>query len=215
MEPDDAEDHRSATCGSAGHRHRRSAGTSCRPARSWSASTHQRSPIPLQPSNPSDQYTSTSTGGLEMGRGEIWKPPQTATSAHRKSSSQPLIGLLREHQPPSPVLAWFLDLAPFVRREMGPVYDISAGRQPYGKPGGQPRPNSAQGDPVSRRADPPSQVSHALAPRLISTPSQATQWAPTGSHAATQTDNNVPGHPPLLIRYSVVAIDSPEPTRTK
>ena len=161
MEPDDAEDHRSATCGSAGHRHRRSAGTSCRPARSWSASTHQRSPIPLQPSTPPDQYTSTSTGGLEMGRGEIRKPPQAATSAQRKSSLQPLVGLLREHQPPSPVLAWFLDLTPFLRREMRLVYDISVGRQPYGiwraappyfRAGGSSQPSSRSPEPSKPRS---------------------------------------------------------------
>jgi len=50
--PDDAGDHRSATCGSAGRRHRRSAGTSCRRKRIWSASDHPQSPIPLPTSNP-------------------------------------------------------------------------------------------------------------------------------------------------------------------
>ena len=48
-----------------------------------------------------------------------------------------------------------------------------------------------QGDPVSRRADPPSpdrQLSKAI--RLTHTPSHANQWDPTGSQAATQTDNN-------------------------
>ena len=54
-------------------------------------------------------------------------------------------------------------------------------------------PNSTQGDPVSRRADPPSpdrQLSKAI--RLTHTPSHANQWEPTGSQAATQTDNYGP-----------------------
>lgn len=56
----------------------------------------------------------------------------------------------------------------------------------------QLRPISAQGDLVSRRADPPSQVSHALASRLISTTSHAKQWEATGSQAATQTEASGP-----------------------
>ena len=51
-EPDDVEDHRSATCGSAGRRHMRSAGRSYRRTTTWSASNHPQSPIPLPTSVP-------------------------------------------------------------------------------------------------------------------------------------------------------------------
>ena len=51
--PDGTEDHRSATCGSTCHRHKKNAGTSCRHTRTWSTSNHPQSPIPLPISNPS------------------------------------------------------------------------------------------------------------------------------------------------------------------
>ena len=73
-------------------------------------------------------------------------------------------------------------------------------------------PNSKQGDPVSRRADPPSpdrQLSKAI--RLTHTPSHANQWEPTGSQAATQTDNNgraVMSQPMSIgLSFSVASVD--------
>ena len=75
------------------------------------------------------------------------------------------------------------------------VYDISAGRQPYGKPGGQPRPNSAQGDPVSRRADPPSQDRRSLADpvssQLLATQLNGNQLGHRQLHKRTTTSQGI------------------------
>ena len=71
-EPDDAEDHRSTRCGSAGRRHRRSAGRSYRRTTTWCSSDHQRSPIPLPPSvPPCEQYRRSTPGWRGWVKSEI------------------------------------------------------------------------------------------------------------------------------------------------
>ena len=74
VEPDDAEEHKSAVCGSAGHRHRRSAGRSYRHRNSWSASTLPQSPIPLPTSNPPcDLFICSTPGQRDWGKEEKLK----------------------------------------------------------------------------------------------------------------------------------------------
>ena len=73
-------------------------------------------------------------------------------------------------------------------------------------------PNLRQGDPpqlISR--SPESRPPHIWPPRLNSTPSHAKQWEPTGSQAATQTDNNGPAvmsqRQSIGLSFSVVSVD--------